>query len=231
MHSCYFWVMRFILFLTILASGLYTRAQSSEWGLGLLGAASLEYRYLISDGSSIANQVKAERDANESLLKSFRTGGGIHREIGSNITLATGLIYSSRGYSRKLGGLGFEDQIDPVTGFNDSSSTSDAGNHISRFNYLEVPISAYLRLEKNRIDLMPGIGFSLDYLLSSTEQHQFRKFNLSPHVKLGVRCNVSDSQYIMSEMYYRLGVVDLTDTPLSAKLWSSGIQLGYFWRI
>ena len=221
---------RLILIISLFIATAST-AQVGKWSIGLTSSITKDYRVLIPDNSFSSEFIKSHRDDVETPITSYRAGILVNRKLKGPYSVETGLIISRRGYKWYSPVYKFEDQIDPSTGFSNSSSELWNKNELlfkDIFQYLEIPITIKRTLKEDYPKINVGAGLSMDLLISSPENYTFRPINISSHVQFGTDLRLGSNGYLSLDGFYRIGISNIIATPLTAKLWTAGVSVGYF---
>lgn len=199
-------------------------AQSGKWGFGLVFGPTVEYRLLLSDGNPISNSSKNFRDENEIPKWAFTAGVVFQRKSAKNWNIETGLMYSNRGYKFNFDNLIFEDQIDPSKGF--VNPTTEPYDPIRKFHYLSIPLISSVTRDIGAFQYSIGFGTSLGYMFS-TNGGTNRKVDISTIAKTGVAYGLNDKDQIGANMFFRIGLLEIDNTPVTTRLWSTGLTVSY----
>jgi hypothetical protein len=211
---------------------LGVQAQVSKWSFGATSALTLDYRTLYTDGTTTSNAIKRIRENNEVKKLSYRVGLLAQRALSNNLAIESGIMFSDRGYQMDFEGGIFEDQIDSTNGFTKvtAESTGDFDPKV-HFRYLEIPITILKTFEINKLQYSVGVGSSIDYLIQASDNNNFKNLNVSPHIQTGFNFKINEHQTISSNLFYRIGALNIIDTPVTAKLWSTGLKFAYYYTL
>lgn len=219
--------------ITLLCLSTLLSFGQSNWKVGINFSPSFEYRSLSHDNSNEAKFITDWRNDHEYILPSFYTGIQAEKSLGSNWAVEGELNYSRRGYKQKIDDLVFEDQIDPSGGFTNPTQEEHTNqiNGAHYFDYMRISFLAKRYIGDKDLRLLAAAGTSLDYLLGSyysNELFDFKKFNLSPMLQFGMDYKLNDKSSIQCTAHGSLGVIDIIDSPVTAKLWGAGLSLKYY---
>ena len=232
------------------------KSEFNRWSIGVNISPEYCFRTLINNsGSPIADIVIDSRNGYEQFKIGFSAGVVASYNISGKTSFEIGLSYSDKGYSTRKTELTFGDAIDPRYGF--TYTTSQPGNspgtlaikfyynHI----YLDVPLRVLFAFGKKKTRYIGGIGITSAILLKSTQNlvfddgdgsksvstndqnESFNKFNLFPEVSIGVERQVSRKVSVRIQPVFKYGILKIIDTPVSANLWSGGVNVGCYYRL
>ena len=226
----------------------------NKWNMGVDVSCDLGFRTLIdNDNSETSALIISSRNDIEFIKPGFTAGVNVIRNLSKKWALVGGVSYSRKGYSSKIENLTFGDMIDPRTGFiydTDNSERFDAIQFNYHLNYIDVPIKAtYLFGKEENLygrKWYAGLGLVNSYFInevvtskktldgkkvdkdSNTGTADFNKFMFSPAIYFGTyRLNAFDHQ-LRIEANFKYGVTEITDTNISATLWTTGVSIGYY---
>lgn len=240
-----------LIFLFVLFTTSFTFSQETEstskFYLGISTSGDFAFRTLsVAEGNNdlILPQLIESRNTREQALFGYRVSGRLGYHLSKHIGLETGLGFSRSGYSTKRQDLFFvapSSQIDPAL---------PSGWQLKdNFYYVSVPLMANFSFGKNRLKFVTGLGTSFDFLVlsqSTSIKHyegskkkrnavnstkDFKTFNLSPGVSLGVSYNLKENLSLRLETAFRYGVVEIIDAPITANLWSTGLNCGLYFGL
>ncbi len=209
------------------------------------------YRDLvINESNSITEITVDSRNKNEIPRISYTGGLNVGYQISKNVGIETGIQYSEKGYARELEDLVYGDMIDPRLGFiYPESSTSPIENiRINyRFNYLDIPLKAVFKLGNRKLRFIGSIGVVTNVFLNekrtiryeyedgrtsrkvSSTPNEYNSVNVSPTLSIGVDYKLSEKFNLRLEPTYRYGLMQIIDAPISAHLWSAGLNFSCYY--
>lgn len=224
----------------------------NKWNMGVDVSFDLGFRSLIdNDNSETSSLIISSRNDIEFIKPGFTAGVNVIRNLSKKWALVGGVSYSRKGYSSKMENLVFGDIIDPRQGFvYNNSENFDAVQINYHLNFIDVPIKATYLLGKQENDYgrkwYAGLGLVNSYFInevvtskktldgkkvgkdSYSEREGFNKFMFSPAIYFGTyRLNAFDHQ-LRIEANFKYGVTEITDTNVSATLWTTGVSVGYY---
>ena len=248
-----------ILLSTALMASVTAMAQTplhepdTRWSIQAMGAGAMSYRTLVNkDGSEQSDAIIELRDG----IEDFRVGYGGHvmltRPLCTGWTVGIGLSYMRFGYESNfdVSDLSFGDMIDPRRGFIYGGTTTPPVSirHADEYQYIGIPVRLERTWGGKRFHPLLGLCITPAYLLDastiaryeyadgSSERHstsvrsEFQAFNLFATLEAGCAYDASDRLQIRLIPYANLGVLEIVDAPISARLWSAGVQAGAAWR-
>lgn len=226
----------------------------NKWNMGIDVSFDLGFRSLIDNANSeTSSSIISSRNDMEFIKPGFTTGINVIRNLSKKWSLIGGLSYSRKGYSSKMENLTFGDMTDPRLGFIYETADSDKFDAVQlnyHLNYIDVPIKATYLFGKQVSEYgrkwYAGLGLVNSYFInevvtskktlddkkvdkdSYTETEGFNKFMFSPAIYFGTyRLNAFDHQ-LRIEANFKYGVTEITNTNVTATLWTTGISIGYF---
>ncbi len=235
-------------------------SQSTEtpdrYSIGINFSADYCYRTVFNNtGNDNYDELIKIRNENETPILGYVAGFNLNYKLSSKFSVQTGLQYSKKGYGIKLKDfeLFYSDNIDPRYGFvYDSVPSGKSLEKISlyyHYTYLDIPLQIKMCLGKKRIKFVAGVGIVTGVLLNATQtsvkkfkeggknrdkvdqQYDFRSISLSTQASAGVSYKLNEKINILIEPTIRYGLLKITDTPVSARLWSGGINFSCFYSL
>lgn len=226
----------------------------NKWNMGIDVSFDLGFRSLIDNANSeTSSSIISSRNDMEFIKPGFTTGINVIRNLSKKWSLIGGLSYSRKGYSSKMENLTFGDMIDPRLGFIYETADSekfDAVQFNYHLNYIDVPIKAtYLLGKQENIyerNWYLGLGVISSYFInevvtskktldgkkvskdSYSEREGFNKIMFSPAIYFGTYQLNGYQHQFRFEANFKYGISEITDTNVSATLWSTGISIGYY---
>lgn len=221
-------------------------ASSSRWAMGLIASADYCYRKLLPEKNNKDALTVAEiRDTIEIPKLGYTVGYHVAFRINKRFSLELGLQYADRGErSKKYPAIYPTSQPDPLI---------DAVKFrmVSRYKYFDIPLKAKFYILNNKLKLFVSAGFSpsiflsqRDVLFSENAQGKVTKIqsigaNHGGYVRvnpvmiagLGVQYDLFDKLYIKAEPTYRRSIASIIDAPIKSYLYSTGLELGVFYRL
>lgn len=228
---------------------------TGRWTIGLNAGAGTGYRTLSqTDHSANSEIVIRRRNEQEKPLVAFTAAVSAGYRLSRRFGLDLGLGYSQMGwlYRWDLSDLSFGDMIDPRRGFiyrtDDVAIPSKLVVH-DIFHYAELRIGATLSLGNGHWRSVSSIGVAPSLLIAAktrtksefvdgrterkteTSGYEFERFNLFPYLSTGIAYHSGQHWEWSLQPTARYGVLRIIDTPITAYLWSVGLQVGCMYRL
>lgn len=219
---------------------LLTIGQEQRFFIGIQASPDLAYRSLeLVDRNPSSEVIIEALNTLHTPRLGYTASLVAGYELSEKWAVEGGLGYALHGWSWDLSQLSFGDQIEPRRGF--IYNTGDEPGSISQeFHYLNVPVRATLTLGKGRLRSISSAGASVSYLLQANsmtllngqrnvaEQDDYNALNFFPMISSGLTYAMGERGVLRMEPTFRFGVLKLRDGPIGERLWSAGVQLGYF---
>jgi len=211
---------------------------TSRFRIGIIAQPNIAYRRLLKiENDDFLDLIITDRNKREIPKLGYNFGLNTEFKIANHFKLETGVNYSNKGYRTKK-----------IVAF-----TSEPG--LSHFqigyvhHYIEVPLVLNYIVGKNKLKLISSFGVSMNVLVSSkiksilyyenssnkttysnmeNEFETYKKFNLTPSVSIGVEYQINAKTSIKVQPTFNYSILNIIDAPISAHLWSTGIQFGYY---
>jgi hypothetical protein len=207
------------------------------------------YRILKSDDSENADLVTALRDKNETVKLGYTTGLNLVYNFNKRFGVEIGAQFSNKGYRTKK--MNYGDPIDSRNGFNFPPPNNEpvSGKFIYNNYYIDVPLKVNFILGKKKIRFISSAGFAtnifiketskliLDYDDGSTEKRinstpfDYNRINISLMISAGIDWKINSKNNLRVEPTFRYGVLKTIDAPVTAYLWSAGLNIGYYFGL
>lgn len=205
-----------------------------------------------NDGSSTSSMIIDLLNKNEEPKIGYTAGLNICYNISKHLGFEVGAQYSNKGYAFKKSDLTFGDVIDPRYGFVYNSNGSAGPTKVKflyNYIYLDVPVRAIFSFGEKRIHFVTSIGITTNILLNATQtsvleyengdtkhetndqQYNFKTLDISPTVSVGVDYKISNKINLRVEPTFRYGLLKIIDTPITAYLWSGGLNITCYYAI
>ncbi len=217
--------------------------------IGLNFTPEYSYRTLTNtNGASTYDSLIRLRDGYEKALPGFTTGISFGYQLSNKLYLQTGLQFSKKGFRIPEGSFYYGDITDPRRAFiyNTNDKYPKSGINNFRFFYLDVPLKLSTSWGTHKLKLVAGAGVVTSIFLKesrrdrivysddtrSTFEHtgkeKYSKVMFSPTVSAGIDWNHSGPFHLRVEPTFTYGISKIIDQPISAYLWSFGLNLGYY---
>lgn len=229
---------------------------SKEFNRILFGVnVSADYCYRTlknNDGSEVSNELTDILNKNDQPKMGYTAGLNMCNNFSKHIGIEVGLQYSNKGYAFQQSDLTFSNNIDPRYGFVYNSNGSALPSQIKliyNYIYLDIPISAIFRFGEKRIQFITSIGITTNILLNTTVKsvvtyddstvknqtnklnYDFNKLNISPTISAGINYKISSKMNISVAPAFRYGILKIIDAPITAYLWSAGLNVTCYYAI
>lgn len=229
---------------------------STEFNRLLFGVnVSPDYCYRTlsnNDGSSTSSMIIDLRNDKEVAKIGYTAGLNICYNICKHLGVEVGVQYSNKGYAFKKSDLTFGDMIDPRYGFVYpvyNSIVPSKIKFIDNYIYVDVPMRAIFSFGEKRIHFVTSIGVMTNILLKATQtsvveyengdtkrqtqdqKYDFKTLDISPTVSVGLDYKISSKINLSVEPTFRYGLVKIIDTPVTAYLWSRGLNITCYYSL
>ncbi len=207
--------------------------------IGISASPEICYRTLLNnDGSQNSTSIINYRNENETVKMGYTGGLHLGYNFNERFGFQTGIQYANRGFSTKkieiAGSL-----IDPVV--------PESFKYNYNYQYLEIPTKVNFSFGTNSMRLTTSAGVSTAFLIkqsrtyianfkdSTTRQDitsidAYNRFNLFATISAGLEMHISPIMRIKVEPTFRYGLLKITDTPVSGRWYSGGLNVSYFLR-
>jgi len=220
-----------------------TRNESAarKFSFGLVLSPDFAYRTLKNNGGGTnADLVINSRNQMEIGKLGYTCGLAFSVNVTKRLSFETGLQYSKKGYQTKKRDLVYSppDPALPVR-----------ARFIYNYKYIDVPFKLDFVLREGRLRFIAGAGFAINFLVNADQKSifeysngnikrtkqspafDFKKFNLSPMISLGLGYRINDHLYLSIEPTFRYGILKITDTPVTEYLWNAGLNTGIHYTL
>ncbi len=227
---------------------LSQEATVRSWSIeGDLGVASTYRTLLVNEQSTATDFILQNRNDWERPRMGYAGTITIARRLGTHWKFRLGLSYGRHGYI-------YEHSTNNWLA-TDGVSTDPALNlaatfrSIDEFRYLGLPIGMERDFGKGRfrpllrLDVAPAWMSAAKYIVSRQysdgSSHRSRydhpgdmnRFNLFTTFQAGFACSVNERLRLLLLPYGSLGVLEIIDAPITARLWSVGVMTGVGWDL
>lgn len=167
----------------------------------------------------------------------------------------SGALFGGYTFNRYLGlelGVGFANR--GFTMEEVSITTIDAPEGTGEFTdviwndyYLDVPLRCNLRLGKGRLQFLTGAGITTGFFITETYQFKdeiaadntitspypdlYQKVNIFPSFYVGGEWNLAQKMMLRLELGFQYGLVQLSDTPVTTRLYNGSLNVSYLVRL
>lgn len=204
--------------------------------LSITTTPDYSYRTLSNnDGTAISSDIVAQRNSYEKAKLGMSSGLLFSYQFAQHFLFETGIQYSNKGYqTRKLS----------LQGLLPAPNLPFETKFIYTFNFVDVPLLIKISVGNNNLRFITGVGITGHYFMneqqvtylyyqSKTERtrentnRDYTRFNFSPTFSMGLEYWINPTMQIRAEPIIRYNAFNINNEPVSAKLYSAGIQLGY----
>lgn len=229
----------------------------ADFSFGVNFSADYCYRTIIKNSNDeIHAFIEKSRNENENPVFGFTSGLNLNYKINNRVSVETGLHYSKKGYGVKFkkSDLFFGDQIDPRYGFTYDSIPSHLTNmeQISIFYYhhsIDIPLQLKMIAGKKKIRFISGIGLITNILLDATQKSvikyedgsknretsdqlgDFNTVTFSASGSAGISYTLNGNISLLVEPTFRYGLMNISNTPVTAKLWNGGLNFSCYYNL
>jgi hypothetical protein len=116
-------------------------------------------------------------------------------------------------------------------------------------NYFDIPLRVIFSFGENRFCFIASAGLTTNILLNSSQtgifeyedgsqgkethdqEYKFKSLNISPTISAGIDYRISNKINLSVEPTYRYGLLKIIDTPVSAYLWNSGLNITCYYTL
>ena len=120
---------------------------------------------------------------------------------------------------------------------------------IYNYHYLDIPLKATFTFGSGSFRVVSSVGVSTNILMNASQTNvyeyqdgssdkstqasseSFQTINISPMISLGVEKRIKDKSFIRIEPTFRYGILKIIDAPITANLWSAGLNLSYYFGL
>lgn len=209
------------------------------------------YRTLFNNNSSISSLIDS-RNNRETAKIGYTIGSNIIYNFNKRIGLGLGILFSNSGYQTTTSGFTFGDMVNAQQGF--IYSTTDPSlprslTVVDNFYYLDFPFKFTLTFGSKTFRFITSVGFSTNFLItastSTTTEYNdgsikkstqksddpYSRVNFSPTLSFGPEFKIKNRSFIRVEPTFKYGLLNIIDSPITAKLWSASLNISYYFGI
>lgn len=201
------------------------------------------------DNSQSSQRIIEFRNDRDTYKFGYTNGVTIGYIYKKNFGFETGFSYSNLGYRTDKIELTTGGIIDPRRGF--ELSEGDSPSHVRlvyHFEYIGIPL-ALKYLSGDWLDqwrFTASAGCTANYLVrarstvvkfydddspersNQTSNSDYEKLNLVPFLSAGIDYQLNTKMRLSAMPTFRYGALDIIDAPITEKLFSGGIQFGWY---
>ncbi|TAD92816.1 MAG: PorT family protein [Bacteroidetes bacterium] len=208
--------------------------------IGINFSPNVSYRTLKNnDGRSSSNFVVDQMNKTETAKFGYNAGLNVCFNLQKFIGLETGIQYSNQGYQTKKQTLTFE-QPNP--------SSPKQAKFIYDFHYIDIPVKVNFTFGEQKIRLFTSLGVTTNIFIKQTQtsflyygdrsntensetNFNYNRINISPAISAGIDYKINSSMNLRVEPTFRYGVLKTIDTPVTAYLYSGGLNISYYFGL
>ena len=211
------------------------------------------YRTMKNNNNSKSSESIIDlRKKYETPLFGYSGGVNVLYLFSKQFSVEAGVQYSKKGYRMKARDLNFGDQVDPRYGFTYNTAVGNSSGLVGfkvRYNhhYLDIPLRAIYTIGEKRMRFTSSIGITTSIPLKATQTsvieygdgdtqrtnndqlYKFNRLNISPTVSVGIDYSISSKFSLRAEPTFRYGLIKISDTPVTAYLWSWGLNISCYY--
>lgn len=193
-----------------------------------------------NNGGASADMVINSRENTEIGKFGYTTGITISTQSGGHFSFESGLQFSNKGYRTK--------ELEITSPFPDPNlPEKSAFKH--NYYYIDIPFRVNFMAGKEKIKFIGATGIAVNFLVSSKDkitliyrdgrtetrrgpaEPDYRNFNISPFISLGIQSQISTNAFIRIEPTFRYGLLKNMDTPVTEYIWNAGLNIGCYYRL
>lgn len=221
--------------------------------IGVIVSPDICHRTLKNDGSSsMAAMIMNTRNDRESPKFGYSSGFSFCYNHSNRWSTEIGLQYSNKGFKSVMSDLIYGDPIDPRFGFTyqqGSFSSPTEITFVDNFHYLDIPIRKILCLGNGKFRFITSVGFTTNILIQATtttirkfesedtkhstrvQGEDYNTINFSPTASIGIDWQLCNKFNLRVEPTFRNGLLKIIDAPITAYLWSGGLNFTCYYAL
>jgi hypothetical protein len=229
------------LLFTLLAIPAFAQEHNvnSKFQVGLNLSPDICYRQIFvnkgNEGNDLLPAVINLRNSSERAKISYSGGLSVVYRQNQRFSFQTGLNYANLGYKSEIAGfIGPVDEILPLS-----------AKYIYNLHYLELPTKVNFIFGENRLQYSVGAGLTSAYLMEKNNtlvsyygdsttrkniqsQDAYKPFNLFATLNVGLHYQLSNKLQLKFEPTIRYGLLQISDTPISGRVYNFGLNTGIY---
>jgi hypothetical protein len=241
--------MRYFIFILILLCSAFSFGQKKQnktansgfpiTQIGLNTSVNMMYRSLKNNnGSSLSNQLIHTRDENEIPKVGYTVGINVLFNLKSNMSVESGIQYANKGYQTKM--------LETVSFQPNDPLAPEKAKFIYHFHYLDIPLKFNYVFGNRKIRYISSIGVTGNIFLKETQTSirdyadrtektptssgfEYERLNISPTISIGIDYKINNKMNFRIEPTFRYGVMKIIDAPITAYLFSGGVNFGFYY--
>ena len=213
---------------------------NKKFFIGLNFSPDYSYRHLTKNEDDFTDgEWKYVKNIQDSIFipkYGYTAGISFGYQINKKVNIETGIVYSNKGYKT----------ISTETVY-DFYRPPEKAQSILSYTYLGIPLKANFIFFDDRIQLIMGVGATLDILLRKSVkvtpdnptdrfpiqkkyiEYDYNKINVSPIVSIGVKYDITSRMSLRAEPTFRYSILKLDDKSyVETHLWNAGLNIGFY---
>lgn len=209
--------------------------------IGVVASPNICYRTLENkERATSIDELIGMRNGSETIKWGYHVGLDFQLNVSKHFGMSLGVVYCNRGYETQLTDFIYP-QPDP--------SLPIKGRSIYNFNYIDIPLKANFLIGRRSVKFYASFGVITSALLFEN-QTLMRKFEdghkeyesfptnfnyqnvvFSGTVSAGLDIKTGKFMNLRFAPYFTHNIGRVIDEPLSTYLWTTGIQVGYYFGL
>jgi len=213
----------------------------NRFQLGINFSPDACYRTLKNNnGDEFINNIITLRNDTETIKIGYSAGLNMQFNLNRFLGLGLGVHYSNKGYQLKK-----QDVVPPTS--QPDPSLPEQFQFIQNFQTIDLPLGVNFTFGKNKLRFITCIGATANFLIkesqttvlyysdrtdktNSANTYDYKKFNVSPFLSLGIDYKINQNMNIRIEPTFRYGIKKIIDAPITAYLFNAGLNVGYYYN-
>jgi len=235
-----------ITFLTLLTFSLFGQDKAEEpqiadfrrVQIGINVSPDICFRTLKNNnGDSSCDLLIDQRNEREIVKVGYTAGIDASYHFTDFFSLETGIQYSNKGFQTKK---------QDVTTLEPEPDLPQKIQFIYNFHYIDIPVKANFTVGKKKIRFITSVGVTINVFLKETQtsiliysdhtdrktdpsNYDHKKVNISPTISAGIDYKINSRMNLRIEPTFRYGILKIIDAPVSGYLFSSGLNISYYY--
>lgn len=237
--------MKLILILIATLASIPTIAQDTKVPrkilIGFNFSPDYSYRTLKNRAGAPSNDLVIKNRNDIEVAKfGYATGINICFNFSQLIGFEAGLQFSNKGYQTQTLEIFF---------FAPEPNLPTKVKFVHSYQYIGIPLKAKFSLTKGKLGVFSSVGFTTNFLLnvkskaiieysngkteknSQSLKNDFNKVDISPLIGIGIDYRLNRKMHLLAEPTFRYGLIKTIDAPISEKLWSAGLNIGFYYAV
>lgn len=242
--------MQKLLLLLVILISISASAQTNKLVIGITASPDICYRTLKNNGGGeIAELIINYRNDYEHPKLGYTAGMSVCYNLSERIGIETGLQYATKGETSINSDFKSGDHLDSNYGFVSAKDPTTELKSIYNYNYLDIPVRAIFSFGQRKIRFISSIGLTTNVFLYATKKniytfesgekktekvdqpYTFKPVGLTSTISAGIDCQLNNKMNLRVEPTFRYGLSKIIDTPVTARLWSAGLNITCYYAI